>query len=89
MADISLVIDVKQNGVTSAVKNTKALERNVKLLYDSFKGGGLSQRQYYKGLLELARASGKSESELRKYANELRRAERASAAAAASTRRSR
>jgi phage-related minor tail protein len=86
MADISLVIDVKQNGVTSAVKNTKALERNVKLLSDSFKGGGLSQRQYYKGLLELARASGKSESELRKYANELRRAERASAAAAAQAR---
>jgi hypothetical protein len=83
MADISLVIDVKQNGVTSAVKNTKALERNVKLLSDSFKGGGLSQRQYYKGLLELAQASGKSEKELRKYANELRRAERASAAAAA------
>jgi hypothetical protein len=86
MADISLVIDVKQNGVTSAVKNTKALERNVKLLSDSFKGGGLSQRQYYKGLLELAQASGKSESELRKYANELRRAERASAAAAAQAR---
>jgi hypothetical protein len=86
MADISLVIDVKQNGVTSAVKNTKALERNVKLLSDSFKGGGLSQRQYYKGLLELAQASGKSEKELRKYANELRRAERASAAAAAQAR---
>jgi hypothetical protein len=30
MADISLVIDVKQNGVTSAVKNTKALERKRK-----------------------------------------------------------
>lgn len=81
MADISLVIDVKQNGVTSAVKNTKTLESNVKLLSTSYKNGSLSQRQYYKGLLELARATGKSEAELRRYANELRRIDRASAAA--------
>lgn len=83
MADISLVVDVKQNGVTSAIKNTKALESNVKLLSNSYKSGNITQRQYYRGLLELAKASGKSEAELRKYANELRRAERASAAAAA------
>jgi len=86
MADISLVIDVKQNGVTSAVKNTKTLESNVKLLSDRFKSGSLSQRQYYKGLLQLAQASGKSEAELRKYAAQIRAAERASARATAAAR---
>ena len=87
MADISLVIDVKQNGVVSAVKNTKTLERNVKLLSDSFKNNNLSQYEYYKGLLQLAKASGKSEEELRKYGKEIRKAERASAAAAAQAKR--
>ena len=77
MADISLVIDVQQNGVTSAVKNIKTLEGNVKLLSDRFKGGSLSQRQYYKGLLQLAEASGKSEKELRKYATQIRAADKA------------
>jgi hypothetical protein len=86
MADISLVIDVKQNGVVSAVKNTKSLEGNVKLLSNSFKSGALSQRQYYKGLLELSNVTGKSEAEVRRYANELRRLERVSAAAAAAAR---
>jgi len=77
MADISLVIDVKQNGVTQAVKNTKSLENSVKLLSKAWKSDSLSQRQYYKGLLELATASGKTEKELRNYANQLRAAEKA------------
>lgn len=79
MADISLVVEVKQKGVVNAVKGTKALEGNVKLLSDSFKKGDLSQRQYYKGISQLAQAANKSESELRKYANELRKIEKASA----------
>ena len=78
MADISLVVEVKQKGVVNAVKGTKALEGNVKLLSDSFKKGDLSQRQYYKGISQLAQAANKSESELRKYANELRKIEKAS-----------
>ena len=61
MADISLVIDVKQNGVISAVKNTKALERNVKLLSDSFKGGKLTLGPYGKGIKELADQYGRTE----------------------------
>ena len=72
-----------QSGVTGAIKGTKALERNVKLVSDSFKSGNLTQRQYYKALSELADASNRGEAELRKYANQLRAAERASAAAAA------
>ena len=66
MADISLVVEVKQKGVVNAVKGTKALEGNVKLLSDSFKKGDLSQRQYYKGISQLAQASKRSEAELRK-----------------------
>ena len=84
MADISLVVEVKQKGVVNAVKGTKALEGNVKLLSDSFKKGDLSQRQYYKGISQLAQASKRSEAELRKYASEIRKVEKASVAAKAS-----
>jgi len=86
MADISLVIDVKQNGVTSAVKNTKTLESNVKLLSDAFKRNNLTLGPYTKGLKELAAATGKSYDELRKYAAQIRAAERAAARATAAAR---
>jgi len=75
--DISLVIKVDDKGVVNAVKNTKSLENNVKGLSKAFTGGGLSQRQYYKGIKELAAATGRSEKELRKFANEIRKAEKA------------
>jgi len=75
--DISLVIKVDDKGVVNAVKNTKSLENNVKKISKAFKGGSLSQRQYYKGIKELAAATGKSEKELRDFANELRRVEKA------------
>ena len=77
MADISLIIDVQQNGVVKAVKDTKTLEGNVKLLAKAFKSGDLSQRQYYKGISQLAKATGKSETELRGFATTLRRVEAA------------
>ena len=78
MADVSLIVEVKQKGVTEAVKGTKTLERNVKLLSDSLQKGSLSQRQYYKGVAELAQATNKTESELRKYATQIRATEKAS-----------
>ena len=75
-ADISLIIDVQQKGVVKAVKDTKTLEGNVKLLSKAYKAGDLSQRQYYKGLKELGLITGRSKKELQDYANLLRRNER-------------
>ena len=75
MADISLIIDVQDKGVVQAVKNTKSLERNVKLLSTAFKSGDLSKRQYYKGIEQLSASTKKSEAELRKYATQVRRVE--------------
>jgi len=75
MADISIIVDVKEKGVTQAVKNTKTLENNVKLLSKSMQSQSLSQRQYYNGLSQLAKEYGKSEKELRKYATGVRKLE--------------
>jgi len=75
MADISLIIDVQQKGVVKAVKDTKSLENNAKLLSKAFKAGDLSQRQYYKGIAQLSKETKRSETELRKYATTIRRVE--------------
>jgi hypothetical protein len=75
MADISLIIDVQQKGVVKAVKDTKALENNAKLLSKAFKAGDLSQRQYYKGIAQLSKETKRSETELKTYANTIRRVE--------------
>jgi len=86
MADILLNVQVKgQQSVVGAVRSISKLQSNVKLLSGAFQSNSLSQRQYYKGIAQLAEATGKSEKELRKYANELRKAERESIKAAAAT----
>jgi len=85
MADILIDVEVRgQSSVTSAVKGISTLQNNVKLLSNAFKSGGLSQRQYYKGIKQLADASSKSEQELRKYANTVRAEEKETKKAAAS-----
>lgn len=84
MADILIDVEVRGNQkVTTAVKNVQTLQANVKRLSDAFKSGSLSQRQYYKGIDQLAKAAGKSKEELRDYATALRRVEKESKAAKA------
>jgi len=84
MADILIDVEVRGNkGVTNAVKNVQTLQTNVKRLSDAMKTGALSQRQYYKGIDQLANATGKSSKELRDYATALRKVERETKAAKA------
>lgn len=84
MADILIDVEVKGNQkVVTAVNSTKSLESNVKALSDAMTKGSLSQRQYYKGISQLAESSGKSEKQLRDYATAIRRVEKESKAAKA------
>ena len=77
MADILIDVEVRGNQkVTTAVKNVQTLQTNVKRLSDAMSKGSLSKRQYYKGIEQLADATGKSEQDLRNYANTIRRIER-------------
>jgi hypothetical protein len=90
MADILIDVEVKGNQkVVAAVSSTKSLESNVKALSDAMTKGSLSQRQYYKGISQLAESSGKSEKQLRDYATALRRVEKESKAAKAAQDRER
>src|SRR6056297_3211386 len=77
MADILIDIVVKGNqDVVKATKSTKSLQSNVKLLSDAFQKQTLSQRQYYKGIKQLAEATGRSEKELRNLATTMRKVEK-------------
>lgn len=84
MADILIDVEVKGNQkVVAAVKNVQTLQSNVKRLSDAMTKNSLTQHQYYKGISQLAEATGKSEEELRNYANTIRRVEREEKKAAA------
>jgi len=71
--------------VIDATNRTLGLESSVKKLSSAYARDGLTYGKYRKGLGELAAAFGRSEAELRKYANALRAADAESKKSKAAT----
>ena len=75
--NINLSIGVEQRGLLSAIKSTETLERNIKKLSDSYARGSASYGRYNTAIGNLAKAAGKSKSELLSYGKAIRASEKA------------
>ena len=83
--DIKLVFGVEQGGLLKAIKNTKTLQGNVKLLSSSLSKTEVSYYKYNKAVGDLAKATNTSKKELLAYGKALRADEKATKKAAAET----
>ena len=75
--NIKLSIGVEQKGLLSAIKSTETLERNIKKLSGSYASGSVSYSRYNTAIGNLAKATGRSKSELLAYGKTLRANEKA------------
>jgi hypothetical protein len=75
--DIRLVITVENKGVLNAIKSTENLETSVKKLSGTYAREGVNYNKYRKGIETLAKEYGKTDQELRKYANSIRSSNKA------------
>jgi len=85
--DIKLVFGVEQGGLLKAIKNTKTLQGNVKLLSSSLSKTEVSYYKYNKAVGDLAKATNTSKKELLAHGKALRADEKATKKAAAETKR--
>jgi hypothetical protein len=83
--DIRLVVTVENKSVLEAIKTTDKLESGVKKLSSTYAREGINYNKYRKGIEALAKEYGKTDQELRKYANSVRSSNKADKLAKATT----